>query len=50
MCVKLPLKYLNLDSYPLHFTNAYTYEVTIVPISIFLNTFMINKRNNPKLG
>ena len=50
MCVKIPLKYLNLDSYPLHSTNAYTCEVTIAPISIFLNTFMINKCNNPKLG
>ena len=48
MCVKLPLKYLNLDSYPPHSTNIYTCEVIFAPISIFLNTFMINPRERER--
>ena len=28
MCVKFPSRNLNPDSYPLHFTNTYTCEVT----------------------
>ena len=31
MCVKLPLRDLNLGLYPLHPTSTYTYEVTITP-------------------
>ena len=31
MCVKLSSENLNFGSYPPHFTNTYTCEVTIVP-------------------
>ena len=31
MCVKLPLRDLNLSSYPPHPTNTYTCGVTTVP-------------------
>ena len=31
MCVKLPLRDLNLNPYPLHSTSIYTCRVTIMP-------------------
>ena len=31
MCVKLPFRDLNPDSYPPHLTSTYTYEMTIAP-------------------